>query len=209
MMKFNLLPKENLFYQLLEELAANVEKGIKLFKESLDSWTPSHPAVQNLKELEHKCDLIVHQIMIKLNKTFVTPIDREDIHELTKKLDDIVDIIHSLSERMSLFRVTTVTSELKEMTLVLEEAIALIVQGVSLIKTRKDSNKLVELCIRIHTLENQGDRLFEKALGALFLNDPQPLEVIKWKEIYDFLEQAIDTCEDVGDIIWGIVVKYG
>ena len=208
-MKFSLLPKESIFFQLLEQLSIKAGKAIKLFRELIESWSHSHPALQSLKDLEHDCDQIVHEIMVKLNKTFVTPIDREDIHHLTKKMDDVVDIIQALSERMVLFQVRMVTSDLKEMTTVLEEAIDILVIAISQIRDLKDSKHLLELCIQIHTLENQGDRLFEKALGILFLNALDPLEVIKWKEIYDFLEKAIDICEDIADIIWGIVVKYG
>lgn len=208
-MKFSLLPKESIFYQLLEQLAVKSEIAVKLFKELIESWNHSHPALQKLKDLEHECDQIVHEIMVKLNKTFVTPIDREDIHHLTKKMDDVVDIIHALSERMVLFQIQSVTNDLKEMISVLEEAVSILVAAISQIKDLKDSNKIFELCIQIHTLENRGDRLFEKALGKLFLNTTDSLEVIKWKEIYDFLERGIDTCEDIADIIWGIVVKYG
>src|SRR6185503_11220048 len=125
-MKFSLLPKEDLFYQLLERLAGKGEEAIKLFRELIGSWNHSHPALQSLKDLEHDCDQIVHEIMVTLNKTFVTPIDREDIQHLTKKMDDVVDIIQSLSERLLLFQVRSITDDLKEMTVILDKAIALI-----------------------------------------------------------------------------------
>lgn len=208
-MRLSLLPKENIFYQLLEQLAVNAEKTVKLFKELITNWNHTHPALQHLEDLEHACDQIVHEIMVKLNKTFVTPIDREDIHHLTKKMDDVVDIIQALSKRMLLFQVRTVTADLKEMTEVLEEAVEIMVIAIHQIKNIKDGDKLLELCVQMHTLENRGDLLFEKTLGKIFLNATDPLEVIKWKEIYDFLERAIDTCEDIADIIWGIVAKYG
>ncbi len=208
-MKFSLLSKENIFYQLLEQLAVKTEKSVKIFKELIDSWRRDHPALEDLKDLEHECDRIVHEIMVKLNKTFVTPIDREDIYHLTKRIDDVVDVVQALSERMALFQIRDVKNELKEMAAILEKAMGLCVVIISQIKNLKNSKQLFDLCIQIHTLENQGDRLFEKALGSLFLDGADPLEVIKWKEIYDFLERAIDTCEDIADIIWGIVVKYG
>lgn len=208
-MKFSLMPKASIFYQLLERLAVNAEKSVQLFKELIGSWNHAHPALQQLKDLEHDCDKIVHEIMVKLNKNFVTPIDREDIHHLAKEMDDVVDIVQGLSQRMVLFQVNSITSELKEMSSVLEEAIAIIVICVSQIKDLKEPSKLFELCIQVHTLENRGDRLFEIALGKLFDKGTDPLEVIKWKEIYSFLERGIDTCEDIADVIWGIVIKYG
>lgn len=208
-MKFSFLPRENIFYQLLERLSVKAEEAVKLFGLLLTAWDRSHPALEELRNLEHGCDQIVHEIMVRLNKTFITPIDREDIHHLTKKIDDLADNVQALSERMALFQVKAITDDLKEMAAVLEKAAGLIVTIVSKIKKIKDPNEILELCIQIHTLENQGDRLFEKALGKLFLNAADPLEVIKWKEIYDFLERAIDTCEDIADITWGIVVKYG
>lgn len=208
-MKFSLLPKANVFFRLLTQLTINAEKTVELFKELVYSWNPSHPALQNIKNLEHESDLIVHEIMVRLNKSFITPIDREDIHLLTKTMDDVIDTIHALSERMVLFQVRSITDDLKEMTTILEKTVALLVRLVPLIKDIKDPKEIFELCIQVHTLENEGDRHFEKSLGQLFLNAPDPLEVIKWKEIYDFLETAIDTCEDIADIIWGITVKYG
>lgn len=208
-MKFSLLPKEGVFYQLLDQLAFKAERAAKLFNELIESWGPTHPAIESLRDIEHECDQIVHEIMVKLNKTFVTPIDREDIHHLAKKIDDVVDVIHALSERMVLFQIQRVTNDLREMTAILGKAIAIIAVTIPQIRDLKDSNKLFELCIEIHTLENQGDRLFERALGTLFLDLSDPLDVIKWKEIYDFLERGIDICEDIADVIWGIVVKYG
>ena len=208
-MKFSLFPKEKVFDELLEKLVIKAEEAVKLFKVVIESWSSSHAGVQELKDLEHTCDLVVHEIMVKLNKTFITPIDREDIHLLAKKIDDLVDIVQSLSKRMALFQIQEVTDDLKEMTVILEKATAIVVLIVHKIRDLKNSNEIFELCIQIHTLENQGDRVFERVLGELFQKKRDPLDVIKWKEIYSFLEQAIDKCEDISDIIWGIVVKYG
>lgn len=208
-MRLSFLPRDMVFFQLLENLASTAEKAVKLFRVLVQEWNLQHPAIVGLRDLEHECDLIVHEIMVKLNKTFVTPIDREDIHLLSKKIDDLVDYIHALSERMLLFQIESVRGELIEMADVLEQAMGVAVSAIHKIRDLKDTEAIYEECIQIHTLENQGDRLFERALGALFQKNAEPLEVIKWKEIYDFLERAIDACEDIADIIWGIVVKYG
>lgn len=208
-MRLSFLPKDKAFFELLEKLAVTAEKAVKLFHVMIQDWNPKHAGIQGLRDLEHECDLIVHEIRVKLNKTFVTPIDREDIHLLSKKIDDLVDNIHALSERMLLFKIQTVRPELIEMASVLEQAMGVAVGVVQKIQHLKDTRTIFEECILIHTLENQGDRLFERALGSLFQDGAEPLDVIKWKEIYDFLEMAIDECEDIADIIWGIVVKYG
>lgn len=208
-MKFSLLPREKIFYELLEKLVVKAEAAVKLFKVLIESWDSSHTNIQVIKDLEHECDQIVHEIMVKLNKTFVTPIDREDIHLLAKKIDDLVDIVQALSKRMVLFQIQGVTDDLKEMTVILEKSAAIVVIAIQKIRDLKDPREIFELCIQINTLEHEGDRVFEKALGKLFQNAADPLDVIKWKEIYDFLELAIDKCEDISDIIWGIVVKYG
>lgn len=203
------MPRESAFYLLLEKIAIKSHESVKLFKELIDSWEPSHPTIQRLRDLEHECDLIVHEIMDKLNHTFVTPIDREDIQRLTKKIDDLVDTIKGLAERMVLFKIETVTDELKEMASILENEATIVVTIVRGIRDLKNSKDILGACAQIQSLEHQGDRVFEKALGMLFQNGMPPLEVIKWKEIYDFSEQAIDICEDIADLIWGIVVKYG
>lgn len=208
-MRFSLLPKENVFYELLDKLAIKAKDSVKLFKILIESWDGSNVNIQPLIDIEHECDDIVHEIMVKLNKTFITPIDREDIHLLAKKIDDLVDVIQALSKRMVLFQIQKVTDDLKKMTVILENSIEIVATVVQKIRNLKNPNELFDLCIQIHTLENEGDRVFEKALAKIFQNAIDPLYVIKWKEIYESLERAIDKCEDISDVIWGIVVKYG
>src|SRR3989339_1780513 len=113
-MRFSLIPKEKAFYDLLEKLSCKAEESVKLFGTLILSWDSAHHAVKGLKDLEHECDLIVREIMVRLNKTFVTPIDREDIHLLAKKIDDLVDIVQALSKRMVLFQIQEVSDDLKE-----------------------------------------------------------------------------------------------
>lgn len=208
-MKFNLLPKTSHFFLLLEQLAVKASETSKIFQEMILSWETSRSKVQDIRRLEHECDLIVHEIMVRLNKTFITPIDREDIHGLTKKIDDLVDLFQALSERLLIFKIEEFSDTFKKMTAILESATHHVVALVQRLKALKASHELFELCIEIHNLENQGDRLFEHSLEELFQNPSDPFEVIKWKEIYDFLEKAIDKCEDIADILWGIAVKYG
>lgn len=207
-MKISLLPKEKIFYDHLEKLAAKLAEGMGMFQSLIHDFKKNHPAISGLENLEHDCDKIVHDIMVRLNKSFITPIDREDIHLLAKEMDDLVDIIQTLSKRMILFEINFITETFKEMAIILEKAIFIVVDLIKKIRSLKDISDILEKCIRIHELENEADVLFEKALGKLFHTD-NPIELIKWKEIYDFLERAVDKCEDISDVIWGIVVKYG
>ena len=208
-MRFSFLPKDKTFFQHLNKLVLTAEKSVIQFNNMILTWDPDRSDVQNIKNIEHECDQIVHDIMVKLNKTFVTPIDREDIHMLCKKIDDLVDNIYALSERLRIFKITRIRNELFEMAIILKEAMVIVVDTVQKIEKLKNTQAIFDLCIEIHTLENKGDRLYEKALASLFQHDVETLEVIKWKDIYDFMEKAIDETEDIADIIWGIAVKYG
>lgn len=208
-MKFSLLPRENAFFHLLEKLSAKVEESALSFQELVFSWNPNHPNIQKLRDLEHECDAIVAEIMGKLNQTFITPIDREDILSLGKKTDDLIDIIQSLSERLLLFHIETIKDEFKEMTHLLTDSAKLVSRAMHRIKNKKEMSQLLDDCFAINTIENQADRIYEKALGALFLHPSDPIEVIKWKELFDSLEMSIDTAEHISAIIWGIGIKYG
>jgi len=208
-MRWSFLPKDKVFFRMLEKLAVTAEVTVNRFEVLLREWDLRHPAIGEIRDLEHECDQIVHDIMVKLNKTFVTPIDREDIQLLSKKMDDLVDSVHALCERMVIFQIDTLRPDLIEMASLLKEAIGFTVSSIKKLESSKENALIFEECIQVHTLENKGDRLFERALGMLFQKGADPLEVIKWKEIYDFLEIAIDECEDIADVVWGIVVKYG
>lgn len=208
-MRLSFLPKDKTFFQHLEKLALTAEKTVNKFHEMLVTWDPTSSDVQSIKNLEHECDAIVHEIMVKLNKTFVTPIDREDIHSLCKKIDDLVDNIYALSERMKIFKIQSVKKELIEMAEILQQAMNIAVSAIQKIEKLKNTQLIFNQCLEIHALENQGDRLYGKALAALFEANNNPIDIIKWKDIYNFMEKAIDESEDIADIVWGIAVKYG
>lgn len=208
-MQFSLIPKNNLFFSWFEELSRNASQAAVHFRELIDNWHTEHTALEQLQKIEHASDKIVHQIMVKLNQTFITPIDREDIQTLTKKMDDIIDILQALGSRLVLFKIKTITPEFRELAEVFQKTIIVLEHAVAQIKDLKDTQSLLDRCIHIHSLENQGDRLFEKAIGSLFADNAHPIEVIKWKEMYEFIESGIDACEDVADILWGLAIKYG
>lgn len=208
-MRFFLIPRDEKFYDLLEQHALAILQGATLFKDLTENWQKSHPAIAMLRDLEHECDITTHEIMDKLNRTFITPIDREDIHVLAKALDDVIDIIQSISERMVLFGIERKSVDLVDLATILEEAASFVTKAVAGVRELKRSRRILDYCIEINRLENSGDRIAERAIGKLFHEERDPMEVIKWKEIYDSTEVAIDKCEDIANIIEGIVAKYG
>jgi uncharacterized protein len=208
-MAFSLIPREEKFFDLFDQQVKALLEAATTFRSLVKDWSPDHPAIQKLRDLEHECDITTHEIMDKLNRTFVTPMDREDIHELAKELDDVIDIIQAISERMLLFRIKETTEDLVELSRILEEAVANVTKAVTSIRQLNRPRRILDYCIEINRLENRGDRTQEKAIENLFNNSKDAIEIIKWKEIYDFAEAAIDKCEDVANTIEGIVVKYG
>jgi uncharacterized protein len=208
-MAFSLIPREEKFFDLFDQQAKALQEAAKIFVDLVQEWSDKHPAIARLRDLEHECDITTHEVMDMLNRTFVTPFDREDIHALAKELDDVIDIVQAISERMLLFNVTKATDDLLELAKTLEEAIANVAKALTSIRELNRPRRILDYCIEINRLENRGDRTSERAIGNLFHSNPDPLEVIKWKEIYDATESAIDKCEDIANIIEGIVVKHG
>jgi predicted phosphate transport protein (TIGR00153 family) len=207
---FSLIPREEKFFDLFDQQAQWLKKSASLFKDLAREWRQNHPALEQLREVEHECDITTHEIIDMLNRTFVTPIDREDIHELAKIQDDVVDIIQAVSERLQLFNIQSSTKELLELAEILEESITNVTKAVSSIRDINRPRRILDYCIEINRLENRGDRTYERAIGDLFNNSSgDVLNVIKWKDIYDAAEQAIDKCEDIANTIESIVVKNG
>lgn len=204
---FKLIPKEMKFFDMFEKSAQNLLKGAKVLKDIADDFNTLTENAAKLERLEHDSDQITHEIMEKLNKTFVTPIDREDIHELTAALDDVMDFIEASSERMILYKIKTLTPEMKEIADVILKQVEEINKVIPRLKELKHVN-IMEHCIEINRLENAGDRILREAVAKLFDEVKDPLEVIKWREIYENLETATDKCEDVAVAIEGIVLKH-
>ncbi len=208
-MSFSLIPKEEKFFELFETQAAHNVEAAKIFKALVNDWKLDSPAFDQLRDIEHEADITTHEIIDKLNRTFVTPLDREDIHELASEMDDVVDIIQSLSSRMFLYGVDHSTDDLKTMADILLQSCETIRKAVPLIRNMDESRRLLDYCIEINRLENAGDHAHDLALSKLFKTKPDPIEVIKWKEIYEVVEATIDRCEDIANVIEGIVVKHG
>lgn len=204
---FNILPKEEKFFDLFEAQAAHNVEAAKVFRDLARSWSLESQAFARLQDIEHEADITTHEVYDRLNRTFVTPFDREDIHELAGELDDVVDLIQSISMRMHVYRVGHATEDLRQLADILHGAAENVRKAIGDLRDPEKARRVLDYCIEINRLENAGDRALETAIGKLFHGKPDPLEVIKWKEIYEGIEIAIDKCEDVANTMESILVK--
>jgi predicted phosphate transport protein (TIGR00153 family) len=204
-----LIPREARFFDFFEELADKIEVGSKLFLEMAESGIFSEPQVARLKEIEHEADGITHQTYEKMHTTFLTPLDREDIHSLINKMDSILDMTEAAAARIFLYRVKKPSAELIEQARVLNNAIGKVKTIIHALRDMKNAPLILQTSVEIHTLENAGDVILRAAMTHLFENEQDVRELIMWKEIYERIEEAIDVCEDVSNIVEGIVLKNG
>lgn len=202
---FSLIPKEEKFFEMFKESAQNIHRGAVLLKEMMETWQDPPGMAKRIKDVEHEGDTITHNIAKKLNQTFITPIDREDIYSLSSALDDILDLIEAIADRMLLYRVPGPTPQARRLAQIIHDCTAEIVKGVSVLGK---SNDVLKMCVEINRLENEADRITRDAIADLFEEGKDPIQVIKWKEIYENLEDATDLCEDVANILESIVLKY-
>jgi hypothetical protein len=197
------------YYDLFEELADKLEEGVKLFTEIIGNYEYSEYKVGKLKEIEHEADHITHQVYKRMHRMFLTPMDREDIYLLANKMDSVLDEIESAAVRMYLYRMKEPAKELVQITAILKEAIAKIRKIIFSVRKKQDAALVLQLCVEINTLENEADQLFRSAMVRLFEEEKDAIELIKVKDIIGRIETAVDNCEDVSNVIEGIVLKYG
>ncbi len=207
-MKFGLFPKEIDFFEIFDMAASNLTKAASLFFNLVlsESFDNLEAKVKEIYECEQEGDILTHEIIKKLNKTFVTPIDREDLYTLASRLDDILDLIWAATERLMVFKLRESTKEVTEMAKDLLMTTEAVQKAIKKLKEKKYSH-VQEYCIEINRLENRTDRTFRDALGKLFDEAKDCVFIIKWKEIYEHLEDASDRCEDVANAIEAIVLK--
>jgi len=203
------IPREVKFFDLFEELADKIEAGGKLFLDMAESGVYSEPKVARLKEIEHEADIITHRTYEKMHTTFLTPLDREDIHSLINKMDSILDMIEAAAARIFLYRVKKPAVELVEQARILNEAIGKVKTIIHALRDMKNATLILQTSVEINTLENAGDVILRAAMTHLFENEQDVRELIKWKEIHERIEESIDVCEDVSNIVEGIVLKNG
>jgi uncharacterized protein len=206
---FSFIPKEEKFFDLLEEAMDNAIKAAVTFRTMCQDWSLSSPHIQKIRDLEHEGDRMTHEVIDKLNRTFITPIDREDILALTSEIDDVVDILQATTDRMQLYRIPNSTPQLIKMADVVVRCTEVIGKAVKSLRDLSHSRRTLDFCIEANRLENEGDTLLKEALGQLFADEKATnvLEILKWKEIYEATEYATDKCEDIANVIEGIVVK--
>ena len=202
------IPKEEKFYDLFEELINKIEEGGKVFLDMVETYEYPLPKITKLKELEHEADVITHRTYEKMHKSFLTPLDREDIYALVNKMDSIMDMIEASAARMSLYKVKKPTKVIIDQGKILNLAISKVKLIVYAMRDMKNSKMIIDACVEINTLENEGDIVLRTAMVDLFENEKDAIELIKWKEIFERIEEALDVCEDVSNIIEGIVLKH-
>ncbi len=206
MANFRLIPREQKFYGDFLAMADELLKGSRLLEEMLAAAHPIWDKADEIKEVEHKCDFLTHEIMQRLNRTFVTPIDREDIHALAGSLDDVMDAIDASATLIRLYRLDTVRFGARELARIISSCTSEVRMALESLEQNKG---VTTHGVEIDRLENEADRTHQEAVSRLFDEEPNPLVVIKWKETLDFLEDATDRCEDVANVIEGVMVKHG
>jgi predicted phosphate transport protein (TIGR00153 family) len=209
MLLMRLIPREEKFYDLFEELADKIEEGGKLFLDMLLNYDSFETRLVKLKEIEHEADDITHRTYEKMHTTFLTPIDREDIYALVNKMDSILDMTEAAAVRMSLYKIKAPKEELFQQARILNEATAKVKMIVRGLRDMKNAKMILDACVEINTLENAGDQILRATMARLFEHETDPFELIKWKEIFERFEDALDICEDVSNIVEGIVLKNG
>jgi uncharacterized protein len=203
---WRLIPREEKFYDDFIAMADELNNGAMLLEQMLATERPIWDKADEIKEVEHKCDFLTHEIIQRLNRTFVTPIDREDIHALARSLDDVMDAIDASATLIRLYRLDTVRFGANE----LARTISACTKEVRLALQALEAKKGVSRhAVEINRLENEADRTHQQAVSRLFEEERDPLTVIKWKETLDFLEDATDRCEDVANVLEGVMVKNG
>ena len=199
-----LLPREQDFFVLFSKQADNIQLGAKTLLQMLEHYTGVPEQVQMIKAIEHDGDDITHSILTKLNQTFITPFDREDIHELCSQLDDVIDLIDAAASRFVLYRVDVVRPGTIELVKVLVSTTAEVAAAV---RDLESPEKALKHCIDINRYENESDRLCRTLIAQLFDEERDPVQIIKWKEIFEVIETAVDKCEDVANVIEGVILK--
>ena len=202
---FNLIPREVRFFDLFERQSEFIIKGAGLLHEMTHNFSDARAKAHAIKEVEHQGDLITHEVVKRLNTTFITPIDREDIHDLATRLDDVLDYIEAAAERLVVYRIKEPTSACRAMSDIIVSQTHAMDRAIRCLRAMDPS--FHEHAVEVNRLENAADTLLRDSLAAMFEEQPDPIEIIKWKEIYETMEIVTDRCEDVANVIEGIILK--
>jgi uncharacterized protein len=205
---FRMTQREMTFFDVFEEASEISYQSAVILQDLVLHYQDPDAKIKALEEKEHEGDKLVHVMMDRLNKSFITPIDREDLFVISKDLDTITDLVESTAHLFTMFDVHSVKDEAKELVRLIVAATSEVHAVTKEMKNFKKSTTLKDKVIEINRIENEGDRLYRRAVNALFTQEKDPLEVMKWKEVYEYLESALDACEHVANIILGVVVKH-
>jgi uncharacterized protein len=204
-----LMPRSDDFFDDFEKQVAATVEGTKLFKALLEDFTDVPAKVKHIKDVEHRADDITHRAFERLHTQFITPFDRAEIHRLLSRIDDVLDLTDAASERLGLYQITAIIPEARELAQVLVAATETMQEAVRGLRNIKDARTILNACKQINVLENQGDTLLRRGLANLFNSSTfDALSVMKWKEILDLIEDAIDRTEDVANVIEGVVLQH-
>ena len=206
MVRFSLIPRQEHFFDEFVAMSQQIQLGSRTLQQMLASDPPDIAKAQAIKDIEHVCDGKTRSIIDRLNRTFVTPLDREDIHALAISLDDVMDAIDAAAAVVRLYKITQVRAGARRLADIVVESTDRITEALTALDKR---HGVLELAARVNQLEREADRVHQDAIVELFDQEADPISVIKWKEILDFLEAATDRCEDVGNLLEGVVVKHG
>ena len=201
-----IIPQERQFFELLEQVAATVEEGARALQDLLKDFRDVPGKRKHIKDIEHRGDDLVHTIFEELNKTFITPFDREDIVSLASSLDSTLDMIDAAANRLSLYEISQPSAAMLDLGEVIVLATAELHRAVGMIRNMRQGDEIERIAVEVNRLENVGDDLMNNAVAALFHSD-DPIDIIKFKEIIERLEEATDYCEDVANILSDIVAK--
>jgi len=201
------IPRDELFFDFFEKIGANLVAGVRTLVKMMDAGENMQELAQDTKSIEHETDQLVHSLMSHLHKTFVTPIDREDIHQLAVCLDDILDEAEAAASRIDQYCPACIPSEVRDISLVLLESVKLVQEMIGLIRNLKKPDRILELTVEISRLEDEADLIRRSTIARLFREEGNPFELVKWKDILEYIEKATDCCEDVANIVEGIVLE--
>jgi len=199
-----ILPHEKTYFEMFNQQAENARQAANALVEMLENFQNPALGADKVESYEHVGDTITHNIMMRLNQTFITPFDREDIHELASKIDDVTDLVDAVATRLAMYRIQIIRPGVIELAKTVAEATAQIVAAVRVLEKE---DHILEHCIEINRLENQADHQCRDLIALLFDEEKDPVQIIKWKEIIETLEFATDKCEDVANVIEGVTLK--
>jgi predicted phosphate transport protein (TIGR00153 family) len=201
-----LLPREEEFFDLFTEVANRNKEAVEHLRQLFEAAPERRtPHIEAIKRLEHEADQVTHEVVNRLDRTFITPLDREDIHQLSSDLDDVMDAMDGTARRAQIFRLGMAPQGVQRMVDVLQRMMGVLYEAVSRLKKGDD---VIRYCVEAKELEEEGDSIYHESLGQLFERERDAIELIKWKEIYDNLEATLDQAEDVANVIESITIKH-